>query len=77
MGANSTIRVTDLENDFQKSEIYKRRAMYNGAQSVTKVIEYRRKFMEKVESLYMLENQKSLQKNQSQDSVSVVIKFPI
>ena len=50
MGANSTIRVTDLENDFKKAVIYKKRAQYNGSQSVTKVIENRRRKMDTVQS---------------------------
>lgn len=48
IGAHGTIRVNDLENDFKKAVMYKKRAQYNGSQSVTKVIENRRRKMESV-----------------------------
>ena len=31
IGAHGTIRVNDLENDFKKAVMYKKRAQYNGS----------------------------------------------
>lgn len=73
IGAHGTIRVSQLENDFKKSEIYKKRAQYDGSQSVSKVIEKRRRKMESVQSQYK-EDLKVIDNRGSKDDVSVSFK---
>jgi len=62
-----------LESDFKKSEIYKKRAQYDGSQSVSKVIEKRRRKMESVQSQYK-EDLKVIDNRGSKDDVSVSFK---
>ena len=73
IAAHGTIRVNELENDFKKAVMYKKRAQYNGAQSVTKVIENRRRKMESVQSQY-LDDLKSIDNKSSKDEMSVSFK---